>query len=82
MEERWGPNYMTAGRDYQDGQPGASTTESRKPLGPVVGGAPDQRNAPHLKIRCGARLVIFHELDAGAASSRPLGSTASVVSVG
>jgi len=82
MEERWGPNYMTAGRDYQNGQPGASTTESRKQLGPMVGGAPDQRNAPHLKIRSGARLVIFHELDTGAASSDPLGGIASVVSVG
>jgi hypothetical protein len=48
----------------------------------VVGGVPVQRNSPHLKIRSGARFVIFHELDAGAVSSRPLGSTAGVVSVG
>jgi hypothetical protein len=80
VEERWGPDYMAAGRDCQDGQPGESTTESRTQLEPMFGDAPVRWSAPCLKILAGFAFV--SELDTGASGSLPSVSTASGVFIG
>jgi hypothetical protein len=78
VEERWGPNYLAAGRDCQDGQPSESTTESRKQLEPMFGDAPVRWSAPCLKIL--PRAVGIGEPDARACCSLPSRSTSGGVS--
>jgi hypothetical protein len=80
VEERWGPNYMAAGRDCQDGQPGESTTESRTQSESMFGDAPVRWSAPCLKILPCSGFI--SELDMGASGSLPSGSTSGGVFIG